>query len=319
MATIRDIAQEAGVSVGTASRALTGNGYVSEENRAIVLKAAEKLGYVLKAATKQKKAIGIVLPDIIFPFMGAFLKYAEVELSNRGYKTFIMNTLNVQDRIDFVIDLLEKKELDGIIINSEVTPEQLKKLEKYPVISFERIFNNRIPLVASEHITGGKIAGETLYKSGCKDVLILTAKRGGKVFADYRVDECKRYLTERGIKCTVAEIDGKLLTYKFAADIASEYFSLYSNIDGIFADDVTAYCFAAEAVRRGVQVPDKLKILGYDGNDITLLTYPHITTIAQNIPLLAVKCVEAIIKRINREPVDGQTLIPVHLLKGDTI
>ncbi|PWM76067.1 MAG: transcriptional regulator [Bacillota bacterium] len=295
MATIRDIAQEAGVSVGTASRALTGNGYVSEENRAIVLKAAEKLGYVLKAATKQKKAIGIVLPDIIFPFMSAFLKYAEVELSNRGYKTFILNTLNVQDRIDFVIDLLEKKELDGIIINSEVTHAQLKKLERYPIISFERIYNN-IPLIASDHIEGGKIAGETLYKSGCKNVLILTAKQGVRVYADNRIDECKKYLTEKGVRCTVAEIDSKFLTFKFVSEIVGEYFSLYSNIDGIFADDVTAYCFAAEAVRRGVQVPEKLKVLGYDGNDITLLTYPRITTIAQNIPLLAAKCVEMIPK-----------------------
>lgn len=319
MATIRDIAQEAGVSVGTASRALTGNGYVSEENRAIVLKAAEKLGYVQRVSSKQKKAIGIVLPDIMFPFISAFLKYAEVELSNRGYKTFILNTLNVQDRIDFVIDMLEKKELDGIIINSEVTSEQLKKLERYPVISFERIFSNKIPLVASDHVQGGKLAGETLYKSGCKDVLIITAKQGVKVYADNRIDVCKKYLTEKGVKCTVAEIDGKLLSFKFASEIVGEYFSLYSHIDGMFADDVTAYCFAAEAVRRGVKIPDNLKILGYDGNDITLLTYPRITTIAQNIPLLAAKCVEAIIKRINREPVDGQTLIPVHLQKGDTI
>lgn len=319
MATIRDIAQEAGVSVGTASRALTGNGYVSEENRAIVLKAAEKLGYVQKPSTKQKKAIGIVLPDIIFPFMSAFLKYAEVELSNRGYKTFILNTLNVQDRIDFVIDLLEKKELDGIIINSEVTPEQLKKLEKHPIVSFERIFNNKIPIIASDHIEGGKIAGETLYNAGCKDVLILTAKQDIKVYADNRIDECKKYLTEKGIKCTVAEIDSKFLTFKFASQIVGEYFSLYSHIDGMFADDVAAYCFATEAVRRNVKIPDDLKILGYDGNDITLLTYPHITTIAQNIPLLAAKCVEAIIKRINREPVERQILIPVHLQKGDTI
>lgn len=319
MATVRDIAKEAGVSVGTASRALTGNGYVSEQNRANVLKAAEKLGYVQKPIAKQKNAVGVVLPDIIFPFMSAFLKYAEVELFNLGYKTFILNTLNVQGRMDFVIDLLDKKELDGVIINSEVTTDQLKKLEKYPVVSFEKMFGGKIPLVSSDHIAGGKLAGETLYKVGCKDVLILTVKQGIRVFADNRIEVCKQYLAERGVKCTVVEVDNKFLTFKFAPGIVNEYFSLYPNIDGIFADDVTAYCFAAEAVRRGVSVPDKLKILGYDGNDITLLNYPRITTIVQNIPVLAAKCVEAVIKRINREPVEQQTLVPVHLQRGDTV
>lgn len=319
MATVRDIAKEAGVSVGTASRALTGNGYVSEQNRVLVLKAAEKLGYVPKEAPPKSRAVAVVLPDIIFPFMSAFLKYAEFELSGLGYKTFILNTLNVQGRMDFVIDLLEKNELDGVIINSEVTPDQLKKLEKYPVVGFEKMFGGKIPLVSSDHISGGKIAGETLYKAGCKDVLILTVKQGIRVFADHRIEVCKQYLAERGVKCTVAEVDNQFLTFKFAPGIVSEYFSLYPNIDGIFADDVTAYCFAAEAVRRGIRIPEQLKILGYDGNDITLLNYPRITTIVQDIPLIAAKCVELLLKRIEGEPVEGQTLIPVRLQKGDTI
>lgn len=52
MATIRDIAKAAGVSVGTASRAITGNGYVSEENRTLVMQAAENLGYTPKERKK---------------------------------------------------------------------------------------------------------------------------------------------------------------------------------------------------------------------------------------------------------------------------
>lgn len=319
MATVRDIAKEAGVSVGTASRALTGNGYVSEQNRANVLKAAEKLGYVQKPAAKQKNAVGVVLPDIIFPFMSAFLKYVEFELSGLGYKTFVLNTLSVQGRVEFVIDLLKRGELDGVIINADVTEEQFKALKKYPLISFEKVFDEKTPLVASDHIAGGKLAGETLLSGGCRDVLILTTKHIVPVFADQRIEVCKQYLLERGVRCTVAELDNKFLTFKYAPDVVNEFFSLYPNVDGIFADDLTAYCFAAEAVRRGIRIPEQLKILGYDGNDITLLNYPRITTIVQNIPVLAAKCVEAVIKRINREYVEQQTLVPVRLQRGDTI
>lgn len=319
MATVRDIAKEAGVSVGTASRALTGNGYVSEQNRALVLKVAEKLGYVPKEAPPKSRAVAVVLPDIIFPFMSAFLKYVEFELSGLGYKTFVLNTLSVQGRVEFVIDLLKRGELDGVIINADVTEEQFKALKKYPLISFEKVFDEKAPLAASDHIAGGKLAGETLLSGGCRDVLILTTKHIVPVFADQRIEVCKQYLLERGVRCTVAELDNKFLTFKYAPDVVNEFFSLYPNVDGIFADDVTAYCFAAEAVRRGIKIPERLKILGYDGNDITRLNYPRITTIVQDIPLIAAKCVELLLKRIEGEPVEAQTLIPVRLQKGDTI
>ncbi len=69
MVTIKDVAQVAGVSVKTVSRVLTGNGYASDETRAKVQRAAQKLGYVPNRAasslvTGRTMAIGMVVPNI---------------------------------------------------------------------------------------------------------------------------------------------------------------------------------------------------------------------------------------------------------------
>ena len=61
MATIRDIAREAGVSVGTASRAITGNGYVSDETKMLVLETAKKLHYSPKEKSKNMKKLHLII------------------------------------------------------------------------------------------------------------------------------------------------------------------------------------------------------------------------------------------------------------------
>ena len=64
MATIRDIAREAGVSVGTASRAITGNGYVSDETKMLVLETAKKLHYSPKEKSIFQQAFSPIVQQI---------------------------------------------------------------------------------------------------------------------------------------------------------------------------------------------------------------------------------------------------------------
>ena len=73
MSTIKDVANEANVSVATVSRVLNNNGYVNEDTRKKVLKAIEKLDYKPNAVArslfkKQSKTIALIVPDIKNPF-----------------------------------------------------------------------------------------------------------------------------------------------------------------------------------------------------------------------------------------------------------
>ena len=321
MATIRDIAKEAGVSLGTASRAITGNGYVAEETRKFVLETAARLHYTPKEKPmifKSTRSVGVVLPDISFPFYGTFLKYVEVELSRCGYKTVVCNALGVQGRVSEMLDMLEKQELDGLILNADVTKDEISRMEKLPVVSFERLLGNKLPMVSSDHRQGGQLAAQTFLDCGCKNVLILMVKHSNQLFGDFRIQECQRILQENGIRVTVVEIPGAVMSFKIMKEQCSEYLTLYNQADGVFTDDMMAYCCLVEAMSRGIAVPEQLKIVGYDGNEITQIASPQITTVVQNVPRLTRHCVELLLDRMAGERTAEEIMVPVTLKKGGT-
>lgn len=324
MANIRDVAKAAGVGIGTVSRALNDSGYVESEKKARIRQIAEELGYrpnELARSFVQKRSgiVGVVLPDVSFPFYGTFVKYVEMELGNMGYRTMLCNTLGVQGRVAETLNLLDANALDGLIINADVTAEEIRRMHGKPVVSFERLMGDGIPVVSSDHERGGQIAANLFIESGCRNVLILGAVHATKVRADVRVRECRRILEAKGIRVTVAEISGSALTYRFMAEMAGQYMDIYNQTDGIFSDDIGAYCCLMQAEKRGIPVPDRLKVVGYDGNEITRMVMPKVTTIAQNVPALARTCVEVLRKRLEGETVLPYYSVPVSLQKGGTI
>lgn len=323
MTTIRDVAREANVGIGTVSRALNKTGYVAKEKREKIMAAVEKLEYVPKERTpkaerKESKQIGIVLPDISLPFYGVFLKYAEIELHHQGYYTVVFNTIALRGRVEEAIALTRQRRLDGLIINSEISAEEAKQLKEIPTVSFERMLGADIPTISSEHKNGGRLAANLFLENRCMDVLIITAKHETGVYGDYRVSECKKILEKHGVKVTIAEFNATFASYRYAQEVVAEYMEIYNRVDGIFSDDIVAYCCLKEAKRRLIPIPRNLKIVGYDGNEITEMVTPNVTTIVQNVPLLARTSVEVLLKKIHGEKVNSQYLIPVELRKGGT-
>lgn len=323
MATIRDVAKKANTGLGTVSRALNGTGYVSAETRKKIMKAAAELGYDIPVRKTRKqedreKIVGVLIPDVSLPFYGSFVKYADIELANAGYKTMIYNTLGVQGRVSEAIELAEKGIIQGIIINADVTDEERKRLQKIPTVSFERLLGGKIPFVTSEHRSGGRMAGEILYRNRCMNVLIITARHLTKVYADYRIEECRNYLEKRGVKVTVAEFAPSNISVVTGKEIARQYMELYHNVDGIFSDDAVAYCCLQYARQMEINVPRDLKIVGYDGDDIFKLSIPRLTTIRQDVNRIAEVCVELIQKRISGERLEKEYYIPVKIEKGGT-
>jgi LacI family sucrose operon transcriptional repressor len=323
MSTIRDVAREAGVGIGTVSRALNGTGYVAKDKREKIMAAVEKLKYIPpernpKAEKQRSKLIGVILPDIALPFYGSFLKYAEIELHNQGYNTIVFNTLGLQGRIEEAISLVREGQLAGLIINSEVSEDEISRLREIPTVCFERMLGADIPMISSEHKDGGKLAAEIFLENRCMDVLIITARHRTRVYGDYRVNECRRILERHGVKVTIVEFNATFVSFRYVQEVVEQYMDIYNRVDGIFSDDIVAYCCLREAKKRAIPIPRDLKIVGYDGNEITEMITPSVTTIVQNVPLLARTSVEVLLEKIQGEKVKNEYLIPVRMKKGGT-
>lgn len=326
MTTIKDVAKAAGVGTGTVSRALSGNGYVASEKKKQIIKIAEQLNYDPTALLKRKNNtkvksgfIGVVLPNSSQPFFGSFLWYVEKALEMHDYRTVIINVGGSSKKISDAIDLVDKHMLDGLIINADVDKRDIERLRSIPSVSFECEMGKGIPLVASDHIKGGELAAKLLFQCGCKNVAILSIKATAPVYARHRITECQRVLRKKGVKVTLVEREVTSIDIYVMEDMINEYLNTHSEVDGIFTEDVEAYFCLVQAKKRGISVPRDLKIVGYDGNEITRLVSPQVTTIAQNTKKLAETCVDVLNKRINGLDTEDRYLVPIKIRKGGTI
>ncbi len=321
MANIRDIAREAGVGISTVSRALNGTGYVEAEKKKRIREIASSMGYVFhveEEAPKASKRIGVLLPDVSFPFYASFLKYVELELSNHGYRTIVGSAGDNSRMVSEMAGMLEEGSLDGLIINADVSEADILRMQGKAVVSFERLLGRGIPVVSSDHEQGCRLAARLLWENGCKKVLIFGASNKSRAHVELLFHQGKEIFARAGLQANVVEVDNSLLSYRFVEEIVSQYMDIYSDIDGIVTGALSEYVYLAQAKKRGIRVPEDLKIIGYDGNEISRVMTTAVTSIAQNVPALARTCVDVLMRRLASLPVKQQYLVPVRLQKGDT-
>ena len=125
MSSIRDVAKEAGVGVGTVSRALNHTGYVSPSTRKKIEKAARKLEYTPNELARnlyrnRSGIVGLIVPDLDHPFFACLTRNIEMELYRQGYKTMICNAVGISDREREYLDMLERNMVDGLITGSHI-------------------------------------------------------------------------------------------------------------------------------------------------------------------------------------------------------
>lgn len=109
------------------------------------------------------------------------------------------------------------------------------------------------------------------------------------------------------------------MDYSYYVELMEKYEDELRGADGIFASDMGAIALYHFATDLGILVPEQLKIVGYDGIDFTKMVTPVITTICQNIPLIAKKCVDTIMKLIQgEEDIEYHQVVDVYLQEGGT-
>ena len=148
--------------------------------------------------------------------------------------------------------------------------------------------------------------------------MILSVKSNTPVYARHRITECIKLLKKRGIKVTLIENTEDQVTFQMVEEMFNEFMNIRVKIDGIFTEDLEAYFCLVQAKKRGIVVPRDLKIVGYDGNDITRFVSPQVTTIAQNTKKLAETCVDVLNKKMEGLDTEVRYLVPVKIQMGGT-
>ncbi|MBM6686633.1 LacI family DNA-binding transcriptional regulator [Faecalicatena contorta] len=326
MAGIRDVAKKAHVGVGTVSRYLNGSGYVSEESRTRIEDAIRALDYQPNELARnlyhnRSGIIGLIVPDLEHPFFSKLSKYIEISLYERNYKTMICNTVGVSNREKEYLGMLERNIMDGIIVASHTLQTEDYLRINRPILAMDKDFKGQIPLVHSDHKKGGKLAAEILISAGCKNVLQFTPSSKVTTPSNQRHIVFERICREKGIRVTTIETNWNSFSHQYYRQYMKEEIDKYrhTGFDGVFTADIPAIACLNVLKQKGYRIPEDVKIVGYDGVDEIYMTDPPLSSVAQNIPELAARCVDTIICIIEGKEYERHQIVDVNYVKGKSV
>lgn len=310
MATIRDVAQRAGVSVATVSRVINNNGYVSEDTKDKVLKVMEILNYqpsmvARGLAGKRMKIIALILPDITNPFFAELARAVEDASRKYGYTVFLCNSDDQGDKEKSYIDVLTRKYIDGIIIASNTFgQDEINKLKKsaIPIVVLDRAsVMDGCSVIRSTNYLGAQMAVEHLIDVGCTQVGHICGPQEF-VTAKERLLGYKK-VAEQFAWYTLTLTVGSDFTINGGKEAIKVLLQRHPKIDGVFAgNDLIAIGVLKQLHAMGIKVPEQIAVCGFDGIQITQITQPELTTIAQPIYDIGTLACKIIFDQIKGDP-----------------
>ena len=322
LVTIKQVAQEAGVSKSTVSRYVSQNGYVSAEAAIKIKQAIDKLHYspnILAQSLKTKKnqLVGLLLPDISNPFFPRLARGAEVFLKEKDYRVMLGNIASSESLEEEYINVLLQNNAAGIITTHDFT----KKFPNLPipVVVVDRIEQGTTYGVYSDNKYGGWLAAKTVAEAGANHVLLIRGPLDYAENINERFESSLAYLQQTSAKVTI--YDSQSFEFESIQAEAQVILTKEQAIDSIIApSDIHAIAYIHELHALGKKIPEEVQVMGYDDIMMSQFTYPSLSTIHQSSYSMGKYAAELIYKIANQIPVEDKRIkLPVHYVERETI
>lgn len=287
--TLQQLAQVAGVSVSTVSRALNDSDHaVNQNTRQRILTLAKQLGYrpnVMARSLKTDRtfSIGIIVDNIVSPFTPTMIRGIQDYLKTFGYFSLIINTdWNPEMEAEAVHDLISRS-IDGIIFVESWLREPNPTLDvaNKPYVFVHRLFGTaERNAVSVDDFYGGRVATEHLIQLKHRRIALISGPPGWGS-SENRLRGYRAALEHAGIPfepACVYEGDWEVQS-GFAA--AKYLLTLSDPPTAIFAaNDLMALGAIYALQESGRRVPDDVAVVGYDDREIASIARPSITTVS---------------------------------------
>jgi LacI family transcriptional regulator len=317
---IKDVAELAGVGVGTVSRVINNNATVKPETREKVKAAIRQLNYIPNEVARNFKMqkstmVALLLPSIWHPFFSELAYYIEDELDREGYKLMLCNSGGKPEKELYYFDMLNQNKVAGIVGITYNDIEESVSTD-IPIISIDRHFAKKITCVTSDNYTGGRIALRELIQAGAKRPAYLASV--SSVYSEVQlrkhgfIDEAEAQGIDYILYEELEPID--------ESTFFEAFFQKHRDADGIFANtDLLAAQYIDHAKKYGIRVPEDVKVIGYDGIQDNKLFHPVLSTIRQPVKEMARMSVKLLLRKIEGEELEQETYrIPITYRPGET-
>lgn len=319
MPTMKDVAQEAGVALGTVSKVFNGIA-VGESYRQRVEKAAAKLGYQVNEYARGLRAnqtftVAVILPGVNHPFFAELAQELYLALMQQGRRMLLYLSASRPEMEQECLQMVRQNKVDGVIALS-YNPLQIDNA--LPFVSIDRCLGTDIPCVAADNYGGGRLAAEKLLELGCTRLAFFRTGSVHPSETDKRGDGFEMVCRTRGVPCdTVRLNDGEDMDV-FRAFLQAHFSGGMLAIDGIFCStDLLAWRVQDMLAGMGVRVPEDVQLIGFDGVRRFGAESLYCSTIVQPVREMAEACVELLLKKDNSHT-PALVCLPVRYAPGGT-
>lgn len=305
MSTIKDVAKLANVSITTVSMVLNNTQHkISRETSDKVIKAANKLNYkpnniARSLASGKSNIIMLIIPDISNPFFGLLSKEISRYIRDKGYFLYIYNSNNENLTEESFQSLIENNFVEAtFVVDRRVKQFSKKILIKNKIVFLDEFdFDSKdMYIVTGNNKKGGYIAVKHLIDSGLTKIGLVIGPRDS-VVSSRRLSGAIDCASEYNVHIDYDNIFHADFTYEGGLK-AGEYFS-DKDVDAIFCfNDMSAYGLIEYLNQKKVLIPEDISVVGYDNLYINNLLSTKLSSVDQNLGLLAKEAVNMIDKLI---------------------
>ncbi|MBT1163055.1 LacI family DNA-binding transcriptional regulator [Bifidobacterium felsineum] len=328
MVTMKDVGREAGVSAMTVSNVLRGNTNVAPETAQRVREAADKLHYRLNTTSLSARSlrvstsrhgrnfstIGLAIFELDRPYPSQLASLISQAAEKRGYQTVVQETRINAENERSIIERVSNQFCDGLIFSSSrLSASEIEQLSNHrpTVLLDDDRPQQDIDTILTPSEAGAQAAIEYLWSTGKRHIGIVggvNESADNHEMSDSndtrhrRLRGCRNAFEQLGVDwADVPMVDAPWNDTDARKAIAANV-DVVRSCDALFCmTDTTAFGVIRGLRDIGLNVPDDIAVMGFDGIEMGAIMTPSLTTVAVDIPMVAQKAVDMLIERIDDE------------------
>jgi DNA-binding LacI/PurR family transcriptional regulator len=287
LATAKDVAKQAGVSITTVSRVFRSDGITSSKTREKVRRIANDLGYrpniaARALASRRSSLIGLLVSNFEDPENLEVFRFVSAEAQKRGYHAILLNISQESEQIESVSAALQYQ-VDGLLISTSRLPNELIErnvVQGKPIVIVGR--KSQRPEYSSvycDNAAGATVVAEYLYNKGCQRLAFIGGKAGATVTKERKEGFVKRIEELYGFQPITRMTEGN--DYESGYRVATELMSLPKPPDGIFCSNDLLAISTKDALAEGNawNQSETVTVVGFGGTLLSKLAAYQLSTV----------------------------------------
>ncbi len=317
--TLKNIAEELGLSITAVSKALRGEGGIGKETVERIKQTAKRMNYLPNSVAKSlrtntTKTLGLIVSDSSFSFFTPVIEGVEKSASEYGYNIILCNAYSNVDKEKEAVRILANKRVDGLILaasmlNGEEHREFLESFGIPYVFVIRKSETDENDYVINDNAYGSFQIVDYLIKTGSKRICFINIYEKIASYSD-RMTGYKKALEENGIVYNDRLLYGAKPTVEDGYAAMNRILASGDAVDAVFCGcDVIAIGAMEAIIEAGLRIPEDIRVAGYDDIEYAAYLRVPLTTVRQPKYKIGKMGTEVLIDKIQEKFEDRQNIV----------